>query len=258
MSEFRFIPIVGNSSNASVQIVRLANVSTKHDSSDTDAGRMYGKVLKVDETIIVKLYNDYKRRDSALIASGSMEAFVEPFDLSPNSETENPPLVSGVAVVNSFTSDSNFVAIPTFATDVDIQSTADAMQNFPGYDEQFGLAIHFASAMEQILTSSLPAAIPTLFSSLEVNPYSAVSGEAEYPDVSKIENPAALRRATANLAKALSWEESGHMAEAQEIIRQARALFVDAMKDVAAANAPKTEAKTIVTSGLSIGTFTRG
>lgn len=253
--EFRFIPVmVSGAGNAVIGAIRLRGVSTKHGATNTDAGKMFGAVSRSGENVVLSLWNKYRRMDTDLMASGTMIDLHSPFELVQANESG----ISGDAIVSEFSADSKFAAIVSFATDQDIQSSQSAMENYPGYDATYGAAIHLASAMEQIITSSLPSMIPGLFDSQVVRPFEAITGGAQIPNISLIQNPGALRRATANLAKSMAWEEAAHLDEAQEIIKSSRMLFDMSMKEIMEANAPKElDAANAVESTISFTSFRR-
>jgi hypothetical protein len=253
MPKFDVVPIIQDRSGVYIGFATVTGVSTKHDSADTDNGRIYFNVLQAGAEYIVTLFSDPTYAAGSEIASGS-GAIGELFSLA----EENASGVTGRVRLDGVGSTANGIILPTFALDVDVFKSQGDAAAMPGYDPDYGLAIFHAAAMRRLLTSDLPSALPDLYRNSGLSAFVPLGAGAQLPDLSAIESPEAIRDAQANLVKSLSAQESEHLEEFADIADAARARFVTALAAFKAANAPKAEEKAATANTISMSYFIRG
>jgi hypothetical protein len=253
MPKFDVVPIIQDRSGVFIGFATIAGLSTKHDSTDTDNGRIYFNVLQAGGEYVVTLFNDPTYLVGSEIASGS-GTIGNLFQLA----EENASGVTARIRLDGAGASANGIIIPTFALDVDVFKNQNDAAAMPGYDPDYGLAMFHAAAMRRIMTSDLPSALPDLYRNSGLSAFVPLGSAVTLPDLSTIESPEALRDAQANLVKSLSAQESEHLEAFAEMADAARARFVTALAAFKAANAPKAEEKAATANTISMGYFIRG
>jgi hypothetical protein len=245
---FDYVPIFGGAT-AKLGSLIVQGVSTKHGDTKTDRGRLYVKLVKVDPTYTLTLHSAASRSDGSKVASGTVAALSTFFDLA----VQNSSGISGQASIASYESDdSTMVAVPTFAMDPDVFVQAAYVANMPGYDTTYGLGYFHARAMRQLLTTDLPRAVKFLYPG-------GVGLAAFVPTDPAVTLPDLTQLAQAQLAKAMSAEESGHMEEWATMATAARERFDEIMAALADANTKDEEAgdQDATNQSVSVGTWER-
>jgi hypothetical protein len=245
---FEYVPILPATS--AVQVAMLSGLSTRHGSTFSDRGRLYGTLSGLTLT----LYSSPAK--STPVLTGTASAAGSYFDLSPASGSG----MTGRAILTASGTETNLVVVPTFAVDEDVMLSATAAAKLPGYDSTYGLAHLHAQAMRQIVASSLPAAMPWLFGGSGAGAFVPHLTGIRLPDLSRLANIDQLRRAQAELTKGLSARESEHVAEFAAIMEQCLQRFDDLMKAAAAANPQEqtaAQAGQAQTAGISVGSWSR-
>ena len=252
---FDVVPIIQNRGGIRIGIVTVAGVSTKHDSGDTDNGRLYADTVNAGGGAWrVDLFSDYLRSPGSLVARGTAAAIGQYFALA----EQNGSGVTGRMRLDG-TGNATFPAIiiVSFAVDADVYKSAGDAAAMPGYDEDYGLASFHAAAMRQILTSDLPSVAPDLFRGSTLSAFVPLDTAAELPDLQKVQSPESLRNAQADLVKALSTQESEHLDEWADVAAAARERYALALRTFGAANAPKAADTKAAATGIRFGSFTR-
>lgn len=252
---FDVVPIIQRRDGIRIGIVTVAGVSTKHDSADTDNGRIYADTVNAGGgSWRLDLYSDFARSPGSLIARGTAPAVGQYFALA----EQNASGVTGRArLEGSGTATYPAILLPTFAVDADVyRSPADAAA-MPGYDPDYGLASFHAAAMRQILTSDLPSVAPDLYRGSTLSAFVPLDVAAELPDLQKVQSSESLRNAQADLVKALSTQESEHLDEWADVAAAARERYALALRTFGAANAPKAQDTKAAATGIRFGYFTR-
>lgn len=255
---FRYIPVLGNVGNADLRIVRLDGLSTKHGDAYSDRGTLYGSVTGVGGTFTVTLYADMER--TIPILAGSTTTFGVRFPLTKVPGGGPPVPTGGVAVLASYTADdTDSVILPTFAVDEDVLLDQTACATFPGYDATLGLAAVHAQAMQEILGSILPSAVPHLYPT-RAGISAFVPGQAgpALPDLRKLANAGQLRQIAALLVKAKANEQIEHLEEPAMVAKAARERLAELVKELTAANVQEEFAAETDDGSFEVGSVTRG
>jgi hypothetical protein len=169
---------------------------------------------------------------------------------------------------------ADFICYPSFADDADVFPDPSMCAALPGYDTGLeggndavaarGLAVWHAKAVKQLLTTSLPAAIPHLFGGSGLSALVPMDeDEISFPDLRKIANVDQLREAQAALVLAMAAGASRHLREFADMADAARDRLAAIMEDIRKANEPADldamdVTDTTVNHGISFGTFNRG
>jgi hypothetical protein len=256
---FSFIPIVIENRDAVDRVtLTLRGVSTRHESRNTDQGRLYGTISADGPDFKVELFNDADKPAESLVASGTALAAGGVFALA----EANGSRVHGTGKLGSVTASAlpaSIVAIVSFAVDADVISSGDECENFPGYDSEFGFAFFHAQAMKTILASDLPAVAPQLYKAAPISTFVPISA-GNLPDVTAIANPDALRVAQGDLVRWLSTKQKAYLEEWKDIAAQAASDYELAMVKIKDVNAPAESdaASETPAGGVTFGDFTRG
>lgn len=252
---FEYIPIIGDTTKATLRVVSIDGLTTRHNTSASDRGRLYASLTRSGGTYTLSVYKDARR--TSKVMEGTTNATGQYFDLV----AENESGLSGRAWIGSyFANDMSIVLMPTFAVDIDVLLSDTATAGLPGWDPEYGLAMLHATAMRQILTDALPAAVPNLYRAAGgIAGFVPNSPDIQLPNIRLIANPDQLRVAQGSLVKALAAEQAEHLAEFREVAEAARARFVQAMTSLSLANAPKEdEEESESDGGVSFGSWRRG
>jgi hypothetical protein len=253
---FDVVPIIQSRDGIRIGVVTVAGVSTAHNSSHTDNGKMYADIVAVGGgSYRLDLWSDYARGGGSLVARGTAPAVGQYFAIAEQNASgitgrarldgEGAPVASPIVVVS-------------FAVDADLFKEQNDAASLPGYDTTFGLAAFHAAAMRRLLTSDLPSAVPELFRGKKLAAFTPLALGTEFPDLSQIQNPESLRDAQANLVKSLSAQEAEHLEEFRELAELARERFAAAIGAFRSANAPAVEAVATANNAISFGTWRRG
>ncbi|HLL88758.1 MAG TPA: hypothetical protein VK324_05605 [Tepidisphaeraceae bacterium] len=257
--QFNYVPVLADSEKVRLSVVTLAGVSTKHGSTDTDRGRLYGTAAaQPGGAVRLSLFAKVSKPADALVLKGE-GAVGEYFDLV----EQNGSGMEGQARIDAHAADdAGIVVVVTFASDRDVVLAAAEAAAMPGFDDAYGLAELHATAVQTIMTEALPAAVPHLFGGRGMSAFVPHAADAAFPDLRKLANADQLRVAQGNLVKALSFEQREHLEEFAAIAAAARVRFDEAMGRLQAGNKPADDAAATqlptATAGVSFGSFTRG
>jgi hypothetical protein len=240
---FDVIPIIQDGTGVRIAAVTLAGVSTAHDATDTDNGRMYGVITPEEPGYRLDVYSSIDQTPGSMLASGAVDTVDKGFVLQSAGESG----VTGRArLTGSGAQIAPAILLVSFALDVDVMKSAEQLATMPGYDPVYGLAAFHASAMRQMMLSDLPSAVPGLFAGLKQSPFVPLRG-TEYPDLTKLESPDALREAQAALVKAMSAEELEHTAEFADMASAARERYTSLIATIRESNQPPQAAASAAT-----------
>lgn len=253
---YEYVPILG-ATGATLRVVSIDGISTKHGDTKTDRGRLYAKVTKPG-SYQLDVYSRFTRQAGELVMTGTVATLATYFDLA----AANTSGMTGQAIVDSYSADdSGIVLLPTFAVDHDVLIGTTDIAAMPGYDATYGLGYFHAQAMRQILAADLPRATPHLFGGVGLAAFVPTAVAASMPLLSTIANADQLRVAQASLVKALSAEQAEHLVEWRDIAAAARSRYEGAINNLAEANlkdedeGDETDANV---SSLSKSTYVRG
>lgn len=233
---FRFIPIFGDSSKATLRLVRVDGLSTIGGDAYSDSGVLYVSIVGA----VVTAYADMYR--TVPVLQGTSAALGTPFALSAVGGSG----LSGQAIMEAYTTDdADVVALVSLAIDPDVQLSPAIAATMPGYDPAYGLAFLHAIAQRDILCTHLPARVPHLYpTKVGINQFTpGQRSSIDIPDLRKISGAGQLREAQAAMVKARSYQQNEHLEEAAAVASAASQRFMDIMKAIAEANVLEFEAK---------------
>lgn len=253
---FEYIPIFGDTSKAELAVVSISGISTKHDDTHTDRGRLYGSITG-GGSYTLNIYSSVTRDSGSLVLSGTVGAVGQYFNLT----AQNTSGMTARALIKSYTADdAGLIFIPTFAVDIDVMISASACATMPGYDATYGLAYFHAMAMREILTTSLPGVLPNLFGGKGLASFVPTSSGIELPDLTRLANIDQLRVAQSDLVKGLSARDQEHTAEFAAMMKAAFARFDATMKNIGMINKAEDIAEKgeeAEASGVSVAPWSR-
>jgi hypothetical protein len=84
---FDVIPIVQDGTGVRIAAVTLAGVSTAHDATDTDNGRMYGVITPEEPGYRLDVYSSIDQTPGSMLASGTVDAVDKGFVLQSAGES---------------------------------------------------------------------------------------------------------------------------------------------------------------------------
>lgn len=233
MASFEYISIIGDPAKAVLKVAYIDGISTKHDSDDTDRGRLYASLVKTGDTYTLDIFSNVAKDAGSRVLTGQTNSLQAYFELT---EVDSSGM-SGRAWIDSFESaDANIILLPTFAVDRDVVVSAGECERYPGYDDEEGFAEFHAQAVQEIMTSGLPMAVPSLFGGAGLAAFVPQGQNSKLPDLTKIANPDQLRVAQKHLVKALSAEQAEHLEEWALVAKAARERYDEAMQSLALGN----------------------
>jgi hypothetical protein len=252
---FEYVPTLCDAAKATVRVLSIVGLSTKHDAVTSDRGRLYGAISGGNT---LNLYADALQGGSSLVLTGVAAAIGSIFPLT----AANGSGMSGRAIIDAYSGDdASIVVLPTFATDPDVRREVHTAQQLPAYHAAWGLAYFHADAMRTILTSALPAELPHLYGKTGLSAFVPQASAATLPDLRLLANADQLRLAQANLTEALSCKQSIHIPSFRDMYNEAMARFDAGMAALKAANVQEQVAAVAEQaedlSGISVSSFSR-
>lgn len=281
-NSFEYIPVISKESELIIRFAAIRNLSTVGAGSgagtgSTDRGRMFGKVDLSGDTLTISLYKDVARSVEICKATATADDIGEWVEMGTGAQGthDESARVMVVSLPGDGDRSANFICFPSFADDADVYPDPNSVAALPGYDTGAeggsepdlarGLAIYHAKAVKQILTTSLPSAIPHLFGGGALSALVPMDeSEISFPDIREIANVDSLREAQAQLVLAMAAGANRHLREYADIADAARERFNELIEEIRAANEPDdTDAADDDEAlpghgGLSFGTFNRG
>jgi hypothetical protein len=258
---FDYIPVIGDRNAAHLRVITVSGVSTKHDSTHTQAGRMFGRITPDFPEVgrfVLEVFNDFGRAALSRILYGEATEPGTPFSLIPDNGSG---LTARAIIKDESRVVNDFVMVVSFATDSDVLDAAAAAR-MPGFDPAYGLAVFHAQAMRTILASHLPEAVPHLYVGKNVSAFVPLQSADQLPDITTIRNADTLRTVQADMVKALSAQRAEHLEEFAEMAALARERVSSNLASIRNANPAPLPNPTTLPPGegvmVQVGSFSRG
>lgn len=253
---FEYVSVFSNASAGALSVTAVSGLSTRHDATTSDRGRLYGVMNLSAGVYGLTLYSDRVR--TAAVLAGTTSGLGTEFALA----GANGSGLSGYARIDSYVADDNtVVAIPTFAVDADVLVNSSACARLPGFDPRFGMAYFHAQAVRQMLSADLPAYLPNLYASKSgISGYVPGFGVVPMPDLTGLANVDHLRMAQSALVKYRSAVEAEHTAEYADMAKLEMERYIKLLEAMRTLSILETEAadEEAATESVSFGMFRAG